>query len=54
MAAANVTAERLLQANPPPGAEQLHAAWSAVGYLANHWADLVAEVIDGRRPVPRR
>ncbi|MEV0357525.1 hypothetical protein AB0H71_15820 [Nocardia sp. NPDC050697] len=53
MAAAHITAERLLQTNPPPSAEQLHAAWSDVGYLATHWADLVAEVIDGQRPVPR-
>ncbi|MFC8528280.1 hypothetical protein [Nocardia sp. NPDC057227] len=52
MAAAHVTAERLLQAEPPPSAEQLHAAWSDVGYLATYWADLVAEVIDGQPPVP--
>ncbi|MFC8527939.1 hypothetical protein [Nocardia sp. NPDC057227] len=52
MAAAHVTAERLLQTDPPPSAEQLHAAWSDVGYLATHWADLVAEVIDGQPPVP--
>ncbi|WP_067653067.1 hypothetical protein [Nocardia harenae] len=52
MAAAQVTAERLLQTDPPPSAEQLHAAWSDVGYLAAHWTDLVAEVIDGQPPVP--
>ncbi|UGT60239.1 hypothetical protein [Nocardia asteroides] len=52
MAAAHVTAERLLRTDPPPSAEQLHAAWSDVGYLAGHWADLVAEVIDGQPPVP--
>ncbi|MEV0357482.1 hypothetical protein AB0H71_15605 [Nocardia sp. NPDC050697] len=52
MAAAHVEAERLLRINPPPSAEELHAAWFAVGYLATHWADLVAEVVDGQRPVP--
>ncbi|MEV0357020.1 hypothetical protein AB0H71_13235 [Nocardia sp. NPDC050697] len=52
MAAAHVTAERMLQVNPPPSDEQLHAAWSDVGYLATRWADLVAEVIDGQPPVP--
>ncbi|MFC3964987.1 hypothetical protein [Nocardia jiangsuensis] len=53
MAAAHITAERLLQSNPPPSAERLHAAWSDVGYLAAHWADLVAEVVDGQPPVRR-
>ncbi|WP_157103564.1 hypothetical protein [Nocardia harenae] len=53
MASAHVAAERLLQTDPPPSAEQLHAAWSDVGYLATQWADLVAEVIDGQRPLPR-
>ncbi|MFC3966482.1 hypothetical protein [Nocardia jiangsuensis] len=52
MAAAHVEAERLLRVDPAPSAEELHAAWFAVGYLATHWADLVAEVIDGQRPVP--
>lgn len=52
MAAAHVEAERLLRIDPPPSAEELHAAWFAVGYLATHWADLVAEVVDGQRPVP--
>ncbi|MFC8530925.1 hypothetical protein [Nocardia sp. NPDC057227] len=36
----------------PPSAEELHAAWFDVGYLATHWADLVAEVVDGQPPVP--
>ncbi|UGT59770.1 hypothetical protein [Nocardia asteroides] len=52
MAAAHVTAERLLQIEPPPSAEQLHAAWFDVGYLATYWTELVAEVIDGQPPVP--
>ncbi|MFC3964377.1 hypothetical protein [Nocardia jiangsuensis] len=52
MAAAHVTAEQLLRTEPPPSTEQLHAAWFDVGYLATHWADLVAEVIDGQPPVP--
>lgn len=53
MAAAHVAAERLLRADPPPSTDELHAAWFDVGYLATHWADLVAEVVDGQRPVPR-
>ncbi|MFC3963455.1 hypothetical protein [Nocardia jiangsuensis] len=52
MAAAHVTAERMLFAEPPVSAEQLHSAWFDVGYLAGRWADLVAEVVDGQPPVP--
>ncbi|MFC8045547.1 hypothetical protein [Nocardia sp. NPDC057353] len=52
MAAAHVTAERMLRAEPPVSPEQLHAAWFDVGFLACQWADLVAEVVDGQPPVP--
>ncbi|MFC8532169.1 hypothetical protein [Nocardia sp. NPDC057227] len=52
MAAAHVEAERLLRVDPAPSAEELHTAWFAVGYLATYWADLVAEGVDGQRPVP--
>lgn len=52
LAAAHVAAEALLRAPSRVSDEQLHAAWSRVGYIATHWADLVAEVVEGQRPVP--
>ncbi|MEV0340142.1 hypothetical protein AB0H49_14015 [Nocardia sp. NPDC050713] len=47
MAAAHVTAELVLLADHT--ADELHQAWSHVGYLATRWADLVAEAVDGQR-----
>ncbi|WP_431964417.1 DUF4254 domain-containing protein [Nocardia sp. bgisy134] len=47
MAAAHVAAELVLGAEHT--ADELHRAWSHVGYLATRWADLVTEAVDGQR-----
>ncbi|MEV0029279.1 DUF4254 domain-containing protein [Nocardia sp. NPDC050793] len=52
MAAAHVAAELVLVAEHT--ADELHRAWSHVGYLATRWADLVTEAVDGQRTIPRR
>ncbi|MEV0342781.1 hypothetical protein AB0H49_27520 [Nocardia sp. NPDC050713] len=52
MAAAHVAAELVLMAEHT--ADELHRAWSHVGYLATRWADLVTEAVDGQRTAPLR
>lgn len=52
MAAAHVVAELVLMAEHT--ADELHRAWSHVGYLATRWADLVTEAVDGQRTVAPR
>ncbi|SNY88139.1 hypothetical protein SAMN04244553_5101 [Nocardia amikacinitolerans] len=52
MAVAHVAAEIVLSAEHT--ADELHRAWSHVGYLATCWADLVTEAVDGQRTLPPR
>ncbi|MCP2318430.1 hypothetical protein APR12_003785 [Nocardia amikacinitolerans] len=52
MAAAYVAAELVLATDHT--ADELHRAWSHVGYLATRWADLVTEAVDGQRTMPPR
>ncbi|NKY28178.1 hypothetical protein [Nocardia gamkensis] len=54
LAAAYIDAEVLLLAPNEVPQDDLHAAWSQVGYLATQWADLVAAVVDGQQCPPGR
>ncbi|WP_054811163.1 hypothetical protein [Nocardia arizonensis] len=51
LACAYVRAEAVL--NSEYTRDELHHAWSRVGYLAAQWSDLVAAVVDGQPTPPR-
>lgn len=53
LAEAYVAATRLLMTAERVSDRRVHEAWERLGFLACRWSDVVAEVVDGQRPVPR-